>query len=173
MTFPANFFMKTRPSRRRCRNSKNPKIQKSTRRLESFGVHLKNTIKSRMNNPMKWQPRYKITPAGSGLLLPDLAKLGADLAGNRAHWDLRKDFLSDSILAKSSLQVLFTILKKLVSLCGISRRIAFEAESEAVQALREYLGNDLKTGQEAFALRASGKNELMAERPSRQANSLG
>jgi hypothetical protein len=112
-------------------------------------------------------------PAGSGLLLPDLAKLGADLAGNRAHWDLRKDFLSDSILAKSSLQVLFTILKKLVSLCGISRRIAFEAESEAVQALREYLGNDLKTGQEAFALRASGKNELMAERPSRQANSLG
>jgi hypothetical protein len=36
-------------------------------------------------------------------------------------------------------------------------RIAREAGSEVVQALREYLGNDLKTDEKVFALRASGK----------------
>jgi hypothetical protein len=50
-------------------------------------------------------------------------------------------------------------------------RIAYDAESDVVRALRQYLKNDLKIGEKAFALRASGKNELIAERPSRPANS--
>jgi hypothetical protein len=48
-------------------------------------------------------------------------------------------------------------------------RIAYDAESAAVRALREYLGNDLKAGEDAFTLRVSGKSELLAERASRQA----
>jgi superfamily II DNA or RNA helicase/HKD family nuclease len=44
-------------------------------------------------------------------------------------------------------------------------RIVYDAESEPARALREYLGDNLKSGETAFTLRASGKAELIAERP--------
>ena len=44
-------------------------------------------------------------------------------------------------------------------------RIVYDAESEPAHALREYLGDNLKSGETAFTLRSSGKSELIAERP--------
>jgi len=44
-------------------------------------------------------------------------------------------------------------------------RIVYDAGSEAAHALREYLGDNLKSGETAFTLRASGKTELNADRP--------
>jgi hypothetical protein len=43
-------------------------------------------------------------------------------------------------------------------------RIVYDAESEAAHALGEYLGDNLKSGETAFTLRASGKFELAAEK---------
>jgi len=39
----------------------------------------------------------------------------------------------------------------------------YDVESELAHALREYLGDNLKSGETAFTLRASGKSELTAE----------
>jgi hypothetical protein len=80
---------------------------------------LKKAINNRMNHSMKWQPRYKTTLAGSGLLLPELATLGAGLSGKEADIGLRERVLSDNILAKPSSQARLTIWKKLVSRYGI------------------------------------------------------
>jgi hypothetical protein len=43
-------------------------------------------------------------------------------------------------------------------------RIVYDAKSEPAHALREYLGDNLKSGDMAFTLRASGKSELIAEK---------
>ena len=43
-------------------------------------------------------------------------------------------------------------------------QVMYDAESEAARTLREYLGDNLKSGESAFTLRASGKSELIAEK---------
>ena len=52
-------------------------------------------------------------------------------------------------------------------------RITYEAEDEVVSALREYLGGEMKTGDRAFRLRTSAKNEFLVERPQREADLRG
>jgi len=44
---------------------------------------------------------------------------------------------------------------------GREYRIAYDAESEAANALREYVADYLKPGETAFIIRAAGKNELI------------
>ena len=43
-------------------------------------------------------------------------------------------------------------------------RVLYDSESEAAYALREYLGDNLKSGEKTFTLRASGKSELITEK---------
>lgn len=72
-----------------------------------------------MNKPMNWEPKFKTTLAGSGLLLPELAALASTVAENGEAVGLREPVLSDNILAKPSSQARLTIWKKLVSRYGI------------------------------------------------------
>jgi len=68
---------------------------------------------------MNWEPKFKTTLAGSGLLLPELAVLASTVAENGATRDLRERVLSDNILAKPSSQARHKIWEKLVSRYGM------------------------------------------------------
>ena len=52
-------------------------------------------------------------------------------------------------------------------------RIVYEGVNAVIPAFREYLGEGTKTGDKAFRLRASGKNELLVEQPQREADLRG
>jgi hypothetical protein len=52
-------------------------------------------------------------------------------------------------------------------------RIVYEGENAVIPAFREYLGEGMKTGDKAFRLRASGKNELLVEQSQREADLRG